>query len=74
MIAALMLGREGSVGFPGKNTYPVFGQPLMVYPLLAAKEVREIDKIFISTDSIKIKAIGKEYGVEIIDRPAHLCT
>ena len=74
MIAALMLGREGSVGFPGKNTYPVLGKPLMAYPLLAAKDVPEIDRVFVSTDSAKIKAIAKEYGAEIIDRPAHLCT
>jgi hypothetical protein len=74
MIPALLIGREGSVGFPGKNTYPVLGRPLMVYPLLAAKEVQEIDRIYVSTDSAKIKTIAKEYGAEIIDRPAHLCT
>ena len=74
MIAALMIGREGSVGFPEKNTYPVMGKPLMAYPLLAAKEVQEIDRIYVSTDSATIKTIGREYGVEIIDRPAHLCT
>lgn len=27
MIAALLLGRKGSVGFPGKNLLPVFGRP-----------------------------------------------
>ena len=32
MIAALMLDREGSVGFPGENTTPVLGRPLMNYP------------------------------------------
>lgn len=74
MIAALMIGREGSVGFPGKNTYPVLGKPLMAYPLLAAKEVQEIDRIYVSTDSATIKTTGREYGAEIIDRPAHLCT
>ncbi len=74
MIAALMLGREGSIGFPGKNTYPVLGKPLMAYPLTAAKEVAEIDRIFVSTDSAKIKSIATEYGAEIIDRPARLCT
>jgi hypothetical protein len=74
MIAALMIGREGSVGFPGKNIYPVLGKPLMAYPLLAAKNSKFIDKIYISTDSPKIKAIGREYGAEIIDRPPELCT
>ncbi len=74
MIAALLIGREGSVGFPGKNVYPVLGKPLMAYPLLAARNSKLVDKIYISTDSEKIKSIGREYGAEIIDRPPELCT
>ena len=27
MIAALLLGRKGSKGFPGKNTFPILGKP-----------------------------------------------
>lgn len=74
MIAALLIGREGSVGFPGKNVYPVMGKPLMAYPLLAAKNAKMVDNVYISTDSEKIKSIGREYGAEIIDRPPELCT
>ncbi|MGD0534531.1 MAG: hypothetical protein ABR999_03690 [Methanoregula sp.] len=74
MISALLIGREGSVGFPGKNIYPVLGKPLMEYPLLAAKNARLVDNVFISTDSGKIKAIGRANGAEIIDRPPELCT
>lgn len=74
MISALLIGRVGSVGFPGKNVYPVLGKPLMVYPLLAAKNARLVDRVFISTDSEKIKTIGRSYGAEIIDRPPELCT
>ena len=74
MISALLIGREGSVGFPGKNIYPVLGKPLMEYPLLAAKNARLVDNVFISTDSEKIKAIGRANGAEIIDRPPELCT
>ncbi|WP_094229103.1 acylneuraminate cytidylyltransferase family protein [Methanolobus psychrotolerans] len=74
MIAALLIGREGSVGFPGKNTYPVLGRPLMEYPLLAATKSRYVDKVFISTDSQKIKDIGLKHGAEIIDRPLELCS
>lgn len=74
MIPALLIGREGSVGFPGKNVYPVLGRPLMEYPLLAAKNAKSIDRVYISTDSEKIKAIGRSNGAEIIDRPDVLCT
>ncbi|MGA2917093.1 cytidylyltransferase domain-containing protein [Methanoregula sp.] len=74
MIPALLIGREGSVGFPGKNVYPVLGKPLMAYPLMAAKKAKSVDTVYVSTDSQKIKSIGKEYGAEIIDRPPELCS
>ncbi len=63
MIAALMLGREGSTGFPGKNVYPVLGRPLMAYPLIAARNALHVDEIYVSTDSEKIKEIGRSYGI-----------
>lgn len=74
MIAALLLGREGSVGFPGKNTYLVLGRPLMTYPLLAAKNSRYVDEVYVSTDSEKIKKIAIHYGAAVIERPPELAT
>ena len=58
MIAALVLGREGSEGFPGKNTTPVMGRPMMSYPLLAASAAKRVDEIYVSTDSARIKEIA----------------
>jgi hypothetical protein len=74
MITALLLGREGSVGFPGKNLFPIFGRPLMSYPLMAALNAPSVDRVYVSTDSPRIKAIATEYGARIIDRPPHLAT
>lgn len=74
MVAALLLGREGSVGFPGKNLYPVLGRPLMEYPLLAAKNAKLVDEVYVSTDSQKIKDVASKNNVQIIERPAHLCS
>lgn len=74
MICALLLGREGSTGFPGKNIFPILGRPLVAYPLMAARAAQTVDRIYVSTDSPKLKAIGKEYGARVIDRPAHLAT
>lgn len=73
-ICALMLGREGSVGFPGKNVYPVLGRPLMAYPLLAAKASKSVQRIYVSTDSATIAAVARSYGAEVIDRLPELCT
>jgi len=74
MIAALLLGREGSIGFPGKNLYPVLGRPLMEYPLLAAKNAPSVDEVYVSTDSAKIKEVARKNNVQVIDRPDYLCT
>lgn len=74
MIVALLIGREGSSGFPGKNTFPVLGRAMMEYPLLAAKKSRYVDQIYLSTDSRKMIEIGRKYDAEIIERPPELCT
>ena len=74
MIAALLLGRKGSTGFPGKNLYPVLGRPLTVYPMLAALHAREVDRVYVSTDDERIMAIAREYGVRVIERPPALAT
>ena len=72
MILAIMIGRAGSRGFPGKNTKKILGRGICEYPLLAAKKSKFIKKIFISTDCPKIKNIGKKYSVEFIKRPKQL--
>jgi hypothetical protein len=74
MIVAILIGREGSTGFPGKNVTEVLGHPLMAWPLLAAAAVSEIGRTYVSTDSPRIKAIAREHGARVIDRPVHLCT
>lgn len=74
MIVALLCGRGSSKGVKNKNIYPILGRPLMVYPLMAAKNSRYIEYIYLSTDSEQIKAVGKEYSVRIVHRPDYLAT
>ncbi len=74
MICALLLGREGSVGFPGKNVHPVLGRPLVSYPLRAAAAARTVGRVYVSTDSPRIKEIAAAEGARIIDRPPELAT
>ena len=74
MIVAIMIGRKGSRGFPGKNTFKVLGRPLCEYPLIAAKKSKFIDKIYVATDSNKIKKVSQKYKVEFVDRPRKLNT
>jgi CMP-N-acetylneuraminic acid synthetase len=74
VIAALLLGRGGSTGMPGKNTRVVLGRPLMAYPLLAAQAAATVDRIYVSTDSDEIARIGREHGAEYIERPPELAS
>ena len=74
MIAALLIGRGGSVRFANKNVYPILKRPLMTYPLLAALNSKFVDEIYVSTDSKKIEDIAKKFSVNIIKRPPELAT
>ena len=74
MVCSLILGRKGSVGFPGKNLYKVDGHPLAWYPMQAALNTKEIDKNFISTDDPELMQLGREIGFKVINRPDFLAT
>ncbi|MBI4432069.1 MAG: cytidylyltransferase [Candidatus Omnitrophica bacterium] len=74
MIAALTIGRAGSTGFKNKNLTKIVGRPLSSYCIQAAKHSKLVDKVYVSTDSPEIAAIGKEYGAEIIMRDPNLAT
>jgi hypothetical protein len=74
VICALLLGREGSTGFPGKNVVPVRGRPLMTYPLRAALDAPSVARVYVSTDSPALKRLAVEDGARVIDRPAHLAS
>lgn len=74
MIAALLLGRKGSVGMPGKNLFPILGRPLAWYPLSAAQEAKTVDRVYLSTDDPRLMDLARENGAEVIERPASLCS
>ncbi len=74
MISALLIGRKGSVGFPGKNTYKLLGHPLAYYPIVAALGAKNVDKVFLSTDCDKLMALARGNKVEVIERPDYLCS
>jgi len=74
MISALLLGRKGSQGFPGKNLFEVLGRPLAWYPMNAAKKAKQVDNVYLSTDDENLMELASEQGVNVIKRPDYLCT
>ena len=72
-ILAFIPARGGSKGIKNKNIIDVNGQPLIHYTIKAALKSKYIDKIFVSTDSEKIKNVAEQCGIEIpFLRPAEL--
>ena len=47
MIAAILIGRKGSKGFPNKNIYKINNKMLFEHPLNECKKSKFIDKIFV---------------------------
>lgn len=74
MITALLIGRKGSTGFPGKNTSLVLGKPLAWYPMRAAAACPSISNIYLSTDDPDLASISTEFKINLIERPPELAT
>jgi len=68
MIIALITGQGEDKKFPGRNTFPLLGRPMMVYPILAAQHAKEVDRIFLTTDSPAIERVATGLGVETLPR------
>lgn len=73
-VVTTILARGGSTGLPRKNALPLLGKPVVLYTIEHAQASELIDTIVLTTDSEEIKQIGRDAGVEIIDRPAELAT
>ena len=61
-IIAVIPARSGSKRLPNKNIKTFNGHPLLYWSIAAAKKVKIIDEIYVSTDPLKIQKIAKRYG------------
>lgn len=68
MIVALIAGQEEDRKFLGRNTFPLLGRPMMSYPILAAQHASQVDRIFLTTDSLAIKRVAEGMGVTTLLR------
>tara|TARA_B100000787_G_C16180871_1_gene291743 strand:- start:1124 stop:1843 length:720 start_codon:yes stop_codon:yes gene_type:complete len=62
---AIIPARSGSKGLKNKNITSFLGKPLLAHSINFAKKLKFIDKIILSTDSIKYKKIGLKYGADV---------
>ena len=57
--------RSGSKGLPKKNLKKIGGNPLLSYPIRAALESKQFERVIVSTDSKEYAEVGKQYGADI---------
>ena len=68
-VVAIILARGGSKGIPRKNVLNFVGHPLVAWSVMQAKQTKEIDEVYVSSDSDEILEIAQSYGAKIIKRP-----
>jgi CMP-N-acetylneuraminic acid synthetase len=64
-IVALICARSGSKGVPDKNIKPLAGKSLILRSINQIKELKEINRVIVSTDSEKIADIVVNAGAEV---------
>jgi CMP-N,N'-diacetyllegionaminic acid synthase len=71
-VLALIPARGGSKGIPNKNIKLFNGRPLIEWSIKLALKSKLIDKVVVSSDSLKILNISKKLGAEVILRPKNI--
>lgn len=74
MILGVTPARGGSKGIPRKNIKVLNGKPLIAWTIEAALASRSLDRYVVSTEDPEIAAVARQYGAEVLDRPAELAT
>ena len=63
-ILTIIPARSGSKGIKNKNLKILNGKSLVIYSIEIAKKLKKISDICVSTDSIKIRDIVKNYSLD----------
>jgi N-acylneuraminate cytidylyltransferase len=71
-IVAIIPARGGSKGIPRKNLALVGGRPLIAWTIESARRTPEIDRVLVSTDDEEIAAVARDWGAEVVRRPASI--
>lgn len=71
---AFIFARGGSKGVKQKNIVPVAGKPLIAHSIISALSSQYINQVVVSTDDPLIAQAAKDYGANVLDRPAELAS
>ena len=73
-VIAIILGRAGSKGVPGKNVAPVAGKPCGVWTIDLALASKSVSRVVVSTDDATLATVACDRGAAVIERPAALAS
>ena len=73
-VLAVVIGRAGSKGLPGKNARLVAGRPMICYAIEHAKQAECVTRVVVSTDGDEIAAAAESMDVQVVRRPDELAT
>ncbi|MEE9128735.1 MAG: acylneuraminate cytidylyltransferase family protein [Phycisphaerales bacterium] len=73
-VLAVVIGRAGSKGLPGKNARLVAGRPMICYAIEHAKPAECVTRVVVSTDGDEIAAAAESMDVEVVRRPPELAS
>lgn len=75
MNIGIILARAGSKRIKNKNIKNFFGKPIIYYSIKNAIKSKLFERVYVSTDSIKIKKIAEKYGAHVVNlRPKKYST
>jgi N-acylneuraminate cytidylyltransferase len=69
-VICLIPARGGSKGIPLKNIQLLGGKPLVAHSIEQARQCPAITRVLVSTDHPEIAQVARQYGAQVIDRPA----
>ena len=69
-VVAIILARGGSKGIPRKNVLNFVGHPLVAWSVMQAKKTKEIDEVYVSSDSDEILEIASENNLQVYEDSA----
>lgn len=71
-VLAVVIGRAGSKGLPGKNARMLAGQPMVCHTIAHALAAGTVGRTIVSTDGAAIAEAARAMGVEVVLRPQDL--
>lgn len=69
---AIILGRAGSKGVPGKNTRVIAGKPCAAWTIDHAMRAHGLARLIVSTDCPALGELALASGIDVVARPASL--